>query len=348
MINKTEWSRIRSKIIRRDAYRCRVIDCTVKGAQNLTVHHIVPRDEGGDNRDANLITLCPKHHDEIEIAGLRVIQLIEAWESDQANGQNVASRTILDDAAGDYYDRRKPGRTVHLCDDKTVAAVVKIKNETKRAWTDIAKQLGYPASFAATLSAISKDKPGAISEEGEYELRERIADTQIDALLPADRQELLVKTWKKNEEPDTGAWRRATEATKAQIAALGAKPAKPAWLKLAIRDALHDKPMSTERERRMCVALGIDAPPNEYAVPECPGCGGAPHVANDGCNGHPVAAVVVLAPGETVRRPGQSRQRRRYWRPCLSADLAPQQREQVLEFAAQLAGLEPGTKGDQP
>lgn len=98
-------------------------------------------------------------------------------------------------------------------------------------------------------------------------------------------------------------YRTTTPATKAQIASLGQKPTKPAWLKLALHDALHDKPMSLDRERRMCAALGIDAPPNEYAVPECPGCGGAPHVANDGCNGHAVAGVVVLAPGETVRRP---------------------------------------------
>lgn len=96
--------------------------------------------------------------------------------------------------------------------------------------------------------------------------------------------------------------RTATTSTTQQIATLSAKPTKPAWLKLALHDALHDKPMSLSRERRMCAALGIEAPPNEYAVPECPGCGGAPHVAREGCNGNG-GPVVVLAPGETVRRP---------------------------------------------
>ena len=88
--------------------------------------------------------------------------------------------------------------------------------------------------------------------------------------------------------------RTATQATKRRIARLGAKPTKPAWLKLAIRDALNDKPMSLERERRMCAALGI--------------------------------------------RP---RYRTRYWRPCLPASLTPEQRAQVVELAATLAGSVP-------
>jgi hypothetical protein len=97
-------------------------------------------------------------------------------------------------------------------------------------------------------------------------------------------------------------YRTTTQTTKAQIAALSAKPTKPAWLKLALHDALRDKPMSLSRERRMCAALSIEAPPNEYAVPECPGCGGAPHVAREGCNGNGGTAV-VLADGETVTTP---------------------------------------------
>jgi hypothetical protein len=134
--------------------------------------------------------------------------------------------------------------------------------------------------------------------------------------------------------------RTATTSTTQQIATLSAKPTKPAWLKLALHDALHDKPMSLARERRMCAALGIDAPPNEYAVPECPGCGGAPHVAREGCNGNGGTAV-VLAPGETVRRSGQSKPRRRYCRLCLPAWLTPEQRAQVRAYALELAGHAP-------
>lgn len=104
--------------------------------------------------------------------------------------------------------------------------------------------------------------------------------------------------------------RKCTDTTKREIVAQRHFGPLPGWLLAACHDALHDKPMSLERERRICAALGIEAPPNEYAVPECPGCGGAPHVAHDGCNGHPVAAVVVLAPGETVTK----RKPRRYSR----------------------------------
>jgi len=54
--------------------------------------------------------------------------------------------------------------------------------------------------------------------------------------------------------------RTTTQTTKHRIDRLGVKPTKPAWLKLAIHDALHDKPMSLARERRMCTALFIEYP----------------------------------------------------------------------------------------
>jgi hypothetical protein len=55
-------------------------------------------------------------------------------------------------------------------------------------------------------------------------------------------------------------------------------------------------------------------------VPSCPDCGSVHHAR---CNGH-AGAVVVLAAGETVRKPGQSRQRPHYYRPCLPVDLGEQ------------------------
>ena len=96
--------------------------------------------------------------------------------------------------------------------------------------------------------------------------------------------------------------RTCTDATKREIVAQRHFGPLPAWLLTACHDALHGKPMSLERERRLCAALNIEAPPNEYAVPECPGCGGAPHVAREGCNGNGGTAV-VLADGERVTKP---------------------------------------------
>ena len=96
--------------------------------------------------------------------------------------------------------------------------------------------------------------------------------------------------------------RTCTDATKREIVAQRHFGPLPAWLLTACHDAIHGKPMSLDRERKMCKALGIEAPPNEYAVPECPGCGGAPHVAREGCNGNGGTAI-VLAPGERVTTP---------------------------------------------
>lgn len=95
--------------------------------------------------------------------------------------------------------------------------------------------------------------------------------------------------------------RTTSAATKRRIASLSTKPTKPAWLKLALHDAIHDKPMSLERERRLCLALDIQPPPVEYSIPACPGCNGEPHTGS--CNGRPVAAVVVLTPGQRVTTP---------------------------------------------
>jgi hypothetical protein len=60
-----------------------------------------------------------------------------------------------------------------------------------------------------------------------------------------------------------------TEATKAQIAALSAKPTKPSWLKLAISDALHGKPMSAKRERRLRLVLGLEASTRTHYYRPC-------------------------------------------------------------------------------
>ena len=52
-------------------------------------------------------------------------------------------------------------------------------------------------------------------------------------------------------------------------------------------------------------------------IDPCPDCGSVHHAR---CNGNGGTAV-VLADGETVRRPGTPQKRKRYWRPCLSKEL---------------------------
>ena len=72
-------------------------------------------------------------------------------------------------------------------------------------------------------------------------------------------------------------------------------------------------------------------------VPACPDCGSVHHAR---CNGN-AGTAVVLAPGETVRRPGQSKPRRRYCRLCLPSSLTTEQRRKVRVYALELASHAP-------
>ena len=50
----------RKRILARDLYQCRVPGC--RSRHHLDVHHVVHREYGGDDADANLVTLCSGHH----------------------------------------------------------------------------------------------------------------------------------------------------------------------------------------------------------------------------------------------------------------------------------------------
>lgn len=80
-------------------------------------------------------------------------------------------------------------------------------------------------------------------------------------------------------------------------------PSKP-WVVTAYWDAIHNRPMSLKRERRLCMEMGIEPPPHEHNVPACPDCG---DVHTGRCHGKPVAAVVTLAPGEVVTKAPRKR-----------------------------------------
>lgn len=50
---------VRGAVYKRDAFRCRF--CGVRG-DNLHIHHIRYRSQGGEHAELNLITLCAEHH----------------------------------------------------------------------------------------------------------------------------------------------------------------------------------------------------------------------------------------------------------------------------------------------
>lgn len=57
----------RSKVLKRDKYTCQACRKRFSSGQ-LNIHHIIPRAEGGVNDLDNLITLCWRCHDLIELA----------------------------------------------------------------------------------------------------------------------------------------------------------------------------------------------------------------------------------------------------------------------------------------
>lgn len=65
------WRSVRWAALRRDKMRCQRCGVHKRYGQGLTVHHIIPRNEGGGHHLANLISLCPECHDLAEIKGWR-------------------------------------------------------------------------------------------------------------------------------------------------------------------------------------------------------------------------------------------------------------------------------------
>lgn len=53
---------IKDKVLKRDEYECQVCGCKA----NLHIHHMTPRQFGGEHNENNLITLCAKCHKYIE------------------------------------------------------------------------------------------------------------------------------------------------------------------------------------------------------------------------------------------------------------------------------------------
>ena len=61
-----DWEFVRLERLVLDRNQCQ----RCKSPRFVTVHHIVPRDQGGSDAIENLITLCRECHDEVECSGL--------------------------------------------------------------------------------------------------------------------------------------------------------------------------------------------------------------------------------------------------------------------------------------
>lgn len=58
-----QWRKQRMRVLVRDNFRCQAPGCVCKDLNRLTVHHIKPKAEGGDDDLPNLLTLCEYHHE---------------------------------------------------------------------------------------------------------------------------------------------------------------------------------------------------------------------------------------------------------------------------------------------
>lgn len=298
------WKRIRRKVLKRDGYICQVAGCPVRGGKNLTVHHILPRARGGGENLDNLITLCPRHHDEIESASVLPVnraQIIgwpglEEWEAEHS--QKRASRIILDafpapergEDRGDIGSGQKTGR---LPKPDTVVAVQELYGRLG-SWAVVARDLHQLPGYAAVLSSVAREIPGAISEEEEAELRYRLAKHFGYRFPELDfRPELAPRPEPAKARPESPA-RSATAETARKLAEhkqatgrswreIAAAWGFPPSFKATLSRVARGGPVSIETENSIRERLGLPPLPQLAPAPICPTCG-VPHVLGD-CRG---------------------------------------------------------------
>jgi hypothetical protein len=79
-----DWRDTRRNILYRDRYHCLRCDSRFP-ASSLTIHHLIPRAEGGPDTPTNLVTLCKSCHDFVEVNNLRTRADIEGSLDDTEN-----------------------------------------------------------------------------------------------------------------------------------------------------------------------------------------------------------------------------------------------------------------------
>jgi hypothetical protein len=101
-----EWSKTRNAMLKRARFTCqRCNERKPKG--ELSVHHIVPRSEGGMERSGNLITLCHPCHDFVEIQFPTLRNRAQIVGSQDWNERDTELAEIRETVA-EWAGRRKP------------------------------------------------------------------------------------------------------------------------------------------------------------------------------------------------------------------------------------------------
>ena len=76
IVIREQWRALRKSVLVRDKYTCYRCFKQNKSGQGLSVHHIIPRDVGGQDEADNLITLCHPCHDFVELENFRSLSEI--------------------------------------------------------------------------------------------------------------------------------------------------------------------------------------------------------------------------------------------------------------------------------
>jgi hypothetical protein len=113
--------------------------------------------------------------------------------------------------------------------------------------------------------------------------------------------------------------RKSGKSLRALAAELGLDKGAIATLSAVLRGRSGTLTLASENVLRM--HLGLTLLPEPRLLAPCPTCLGDHGMKEiPDCHGAPIAAIVVLAPGEQVTRKGKARTRKHYRRPCLSDD----------------------------
>lgn len=151
-IESKEWQETRTRIFKRDKYKCQICG----SCKNLQVHHIT-YENLGQEKDADLVTLCEKCH-------------IEDIHKDKSkpnnNNHNISSQ--LDEVIENYLNlfanekqkvlREYYKKIIWLLSflsgviDECMHEDYKTYNQLKKIWKD-----GLPACFSNTDSDLTKD-----------------------------------------------------------------------------------------------------------------------------------------------------------------------------------------------
>jgi len=110
MLIEGEWETLKQKIIWRDGGKC-FICCS---RQELSAHHIKPRDLGGKDEERNLITLCKKCHDYIEDESWQFILKMKEFKDEEKTYKYSKKERMKYGKRIDMYKLGKRGELIKI------------------------------------------------------------------------------------------------------------------------------------------------------------------------------------------------------------------------------------------